>query len=136
MSIPNPRVEAEEHYYNAKCTKLRELGLEPHFLSDGLVDSLLAFAVEVSNLICWRPLTTAGQQPGRSFSLHLRSLAPRTRPATSALQCCLSLCPNCAPLPPFPVQYKDRINLDLIKPAVDWRKAGVADATMSAAVAK
>lgn len=47
-NIPNPRVEAEEHYYNAKCTKLRDLGLEPHLLSDNLIDSLLSFVVEVS----------------------------------------------------------------------------------------
>lgn len=46
-SIPNPRVEAEEHYYNAKCTKLRELGLEPHLLSDNIIDSLLSFVMEV-----------------------------------------------------------------------------------------
>ncbi|GAB4816337.1 hypothetical protein N2152v2_003383 [Parachlorella kessleri] len=76
-NIPNPRVEAEEHYYNAKCTKLRDLGLEPNFLSEGLVDSLLSFAVE----------------------------------------------------------YKDRVDYRLIKPAVDWRKAGVQDATNKAAVA-
>jgi UDP-sulfoquinovose synthase len=36
QSVPNPRVEAEEHYYNAKCTKLRDLGLEPHLLSGAL----------------------------------------------------------------------------------------------------
>jgi hypothetical protein len=23
ISVPNPRVEAEEHYYNAKCSKLQ-----------------------------------------------------------------------------------------------------------------
>lgn len=34
------------------------------------------------------------------------------------------------------LQYKDRVNLELIKPAVDWRKSGAADATMKAAVAK
>jgi UDP-sulfoquinovose synthase len=34
------------------------------------------------------------------------------------------------------VQYKDRVNLELIKPAVDWRKSPVSVATMSAAVAK
>jgi nucleoside-diphosphate-sugar epimerase len=78
ISVPNPRVEAEEHYYNAKCTKLRDLGLEPHLLSDGLIDSLLSFAVE----------------------------------------------------------HKGRVNMDLIKPAVDWRKSGAADATNTAAVAK
>ena len=50
-NIPNPRVEAEEHYYNAKCTKLRDLGLEPNFLSEGLIDSLLSFAVEVRGLM-------------------------------------------------------------------------------------
>jgi UDP-sulfoquinovose synthase len=37
-------VEKEEHYYNAKNTALRSLGLEPHCLSDSLLDSLLDFA--------------------------------------------------------------------------------------------
>lgn len=46
INVPNPRVEAEEHYYNAKHTKLIELGLKPHLLSDSLLDSLLNFAVE------------------------------------------------------------------------------------------
>jgi UDP-sulfoquinovose synthase len=39
--LPNPRVEKEEHYYNARHTKLFSLGLEPHFLSQSLLDSLL-----------------------------------------------------------------------------------------------
>ncbi len=43
--VPDPRVEAEEHYYNAKHTKLIDLGLKPHFLSDSLLDSLLNIAV-------------------------------------------------------------------------------------------
>lgn len=77
-SVPNPRVEAEEHYYNAANTRLRDLGLEPHLLSAGLVDSLLSFAV----------------------------------------------------------RYKDRVNVELIKPAVDWRKTGVGNALGSASVAK
>ncbi|CAI9093703.1 OLC1v1029262C1 [Oldenlandia corymbosa var. corymbosa] len=46
ISVPNPRVEAEEHYYNAKHTKLVELGLKPHLLSDSLLDSLLNFAIQ------------------------------------------------------------------------------------------
>jgi UDP-sulfoquinovose synthase len=41
-NIANPRVEMEEHYYNAKHTKLLDLGLKPHFLSDTLIDGLLA----------------------------------------------------------------------------------------------
>ncbi len=69
--MPNPRVEAEEHYYNAKHTKLVELGLEPHLLGDSMIDSLLNFVIE----------------------------------------------------------YKHRVKLELIKPAVDWRKAGVKVAT-------
>jgi len=43
--LPDPRVEAEEHYYNAKHTKLSELGLKPHLLSDSLLDSLVNIAV-------------------------------------------------------------------------------------------
>ena len=45
-TLPNPRVEKEEHYYNAKHTGLLDLGLEPHFLGDSLFDSLLNIAVE------------------------------------------------------------------------------------------
>jgi len=45
-SVPNPRIEAEEHYYNAKNSKLKDLGLEPHLLGDAILDSLLKVAVE------------------------------------------------------------------------------------------
>ena len=44
--IPNPRVEKEQHYYNAKNTKLKSLGLQPHCLSDSLLDSLLNIAIK------------------------------------------------------------------------------------------
>jgi UDP-sulfoquinovose synthase len=43
--LPDPRVEAEQHYYNAKHSKLLDLGLEPHLLSDSLLDSLMNIAV-------------------------------------------------------------------------------------------
>src|SRR5919106_1032613 len=39
--IDNPRVEAEEHYYNPVHTKLLDLGLEPSYLGDELVRSML-----------------------------------------------------------------------------------------------
>jgi len=39
--FPNPRVEAEQHYYNATNTKLRDLGLQPHLLGEELVRSML-----------------------------------------------------------------------------------------------
>jgi UDP-sulfoquinovose synthase len=44
--LPNPRVEKEEHYYRARHTALMELGLEPHYLSEALLDSLLNVAIE------------------------------------------------------------------------------------------
>ena len=40
-NVHNPRVEAEEHYYNAKHTHLLDLGLEPHLLSETLINGLL-----------------------------------------------------------------------------------------------
>ncbi len=39
--LENPRVEAEEHYYNAVHTKLLDLGLKPTYLGEELVESML-----------------------------------------------------------------------------------------------
>ncbi len=58
QSVPNPRVEAEEHYYNAQHTKLVGLGLEPHLLGDNIIDSLLNFAIEVK--LCLYPSLPRG----------------------------------------------------------------------------
>jgi len=49
--LPGPRVEAEEHYYNAKHSKLIDLGLEPHYLSDSLLDSLMNIAIRYQDRI-------------------------------------------------------------------------------------
>jgi UDP-sulfoquinovose synthase len=49
--LPDPRVEAQEHYYNAKHSKLIELGLEPHLLSDSLLDSLMNVALQYRDRI-------------------------------------------------------------------------------------
>ena len=49
--IPDPRVEAEAHYYNAKNSKLIDLGLQPHMLSDSLIDSLINIALKYKNRI-------------------------------------------------------------------------------------
>jgi UDP-sulfoquinovose synthase len=49
--LPDPRVEAEEHYYNARHSKLVELGLKPHLLSESLLDSLLNIAIRYSGRI-------------------------------------------------------------------------------------
>jgi UDP-sulfoquinovose synthase len=37
--VRNPRVEKEEHYYNVKYTGLLDLGLEPHYLTDEIIES-------------------------------------------------------------------------------------------------
>ena len=39
--IDNPRKEAEDHYYNPVYTGLRDLGLQPHLLTDDVIASLL-----------------------------------------------------------------------------------------------
>jgi UDP-sulfoquinovose synthase len=49
--LENPRVEMEEHYFNAKNTNLLDLGLQPHFLSDSLLDSLLNFSVKYKSRV-------------------------------------------------------------------------------------
>ena len=49
--LPDPRVEAEEHYYNAKHSKLIDLGLKPHLLSDSLLDSLMNIAMKYRDRI-------------------------------------------------------------------------------------
>jgi UDP-sulfoquinovose synthase len=75
--VENPRVELEEHYYNAAHTGLVDLGLEPHNLSDSLLDSLVNIAIE----------------------------------------------------------YKDRVNKDLILPRVNWRTTADSLAQPAGAVA-
>ena len=51
-NLDNPRVELEEkHYFNPKNTQLIDLGLEPHYLSDSLLDSLLNFATKYKDRV-------------------------------------------------------------------------------------
>ncbi len=49
--MPDPRVEAEQHYYNAKHSKLIDLGLQPHYLSESLLDSLMNIAIQYRDRI-------------------------------------------------------------------------------------
>jgi UDP-sulfoquinovose synthase len=39
--LPNPRLEAEEHYYQPAHTGLLELGLQPHYLTEDLLCGML-----------------------------------------------------------------------------------------------
>jgi len=55
-SYPNPRVEKEEHYYNASNQKLLDLGLEPHPLGDELVKSVLGIIDRYRDRVIQRAL--------------------------------------------------------------------------------
>jgi UDP-sulfoquinovose synthase len=41
-SIPNPRKELEDHYYNPDNSGLIDLGLQPHYMTDDVVAGMLA----------------------------------------------------------------------------------------------
>jgi len=47
----NPRVEAEEHYYNPDHNELYQLGLKPHLLDDSLVESVIRRIVQYQDRI-------------------------------------------------------------------------------------
>jgi UDP-sulfoquinovose synthase len=49
--LPSPRVEAQEHYYNAKHSKLIDLGLKPHYLSESLLDTLMNIALKYQDRV-------------------------------------------------------------------------------------
>jgi UDP-sulfoquinovose synthase len=61
-NVTNPRTEAEEHYYNAAHTKLMDLGLQPHVLSETLIDTLLHTVADHADAVNRRLL-----YPGHSW---------------------------------------------------------------------
>ncbi len=54
--VPDPRIEAEEHYYRATNTKLLELGLEPHLLTDEVVTHLIETIQRYKDRILLEPI--------------------------------------------------------------------------------
>lgn len=44
--LENPRVEQEEHFFQAENTKLRDLGLEPHLLNDDVIREIFRTVFE------------------------------------------------------------------------------------------
>lgn len=50
-SIPNPRKEAEDHYYNPSYTGLMELGLEPHYMTEEVLGGMLDFIMRYKDQI-------------------------------------------------------------------------------------
>lgn len=49
--LENPRIEAEEHYYNPSHTGLMELGLKPHYLDDKTLAEMLQFVMQYRDRI-------------------------------------------------------------------------------------
>jgi UDP-sulfoquinovose synthase len=45
-SIPNPRKEPEDHYYNARNSGLLQLGLRPNYLTDDVIASMLEIVIK------------------------------------------------------------------------------------------
>lgn len=45
-SIENPRIEPEEHYYNPVLSGLKDLGLEPHYMTKEVLTGMLQLVLE------------------------------------------------------------------------------------------
>ncbi len=69
--VENPRVEKEDHYYNAVNTNLLDLGLQPHLLGEELVESMLhhierfkdhAIEASIDPKTRWNPARPAASQ--------------------------------------------------------------------------
>ncbi|MGZ4153186.1 MAG: NAD-dependent epimerase/dehydratase family protein [Actinomycetota bacterium] len=65
--LENPRIELEDHYYNATHTKLMDLGLRPHLLSETLIESMISTIERYKDRVIpdhimpstrWRPSVT------------------------------------------------------------------------------
>ena len=78
--MTNPRVEKEDHYFHAANTKLLDLGLEPHLLTDEVIAEILQLVERhrsradvraIAPTVQWRKsastLTTSGETPDASF---------------------------------------------------------------------
>lgn len=50
-TIDNPRVELEEHYYNARHTALVDLGLVPHLLTDEVIQAILELSIQYKDRV-------------------------------------------------------------------------------------
>ncbi len=50
-SIPNPRKEAEEHYYNPKYTGLKDLGLKPNLMTEEVLAGMMKTVIHFKDKI-------------------------------------------------------------------------------------
>jgi UDP-sulfoquinovose synthase len=51
QSIPNPRKEAEDHYYNPSHSGLMELGLKPNYMTDEVIEDMLKNVIRYKDRI-------------------------------------------------------------------------------------
>src|SRR6476469_2376619 len=80
-SFPNPRIEAERHYYNATNTKLIDLGLKPHHLGEELVRSMLRIIETHKGRVIERAILPSTRwRPGELEGAFERSEAIRREP--------------------------------------------------------
>lgn len=49
--IPNPRTEAEDHFYEAEHTELLKLGLKPHYLDETVIQEMLTYVLKYKDNI-------------------------------------------------------------------------------------
>jgi UDP-sulfoquinovose synthase len=63
QSVDNPRVEAEEHYYNAVHVGLRKLGVQPHLLTQDFLVSLLRHLSQFAGNV-----NPAALEPGHAWT--------------------------------------------------------------------
>ncbi len=91
--VPDPRVEAEVHYYNAKHTKLIDLGLKPKLLSNVLIDSVLDKVEQhkhrvkkdrIAALVNWRRTNNAVGYGGSSSAGHQENAKAESEPKSGA----------------------------------------------------
>jgi UDP-sulfoquinovose synthase len=60
QSVENPRIEAEEHYYNPVHRGLLELGLEPHYLTEeilaGMMEMVMRYKANIREHMIFRKI--------------------------------------------------------------------------------
>jgi UDP-sulfoquinovose synthase len=92
--VSNPRVEKDAHYYNAKHQRLLDLGLQPHYLQDTLIDEVIARVEKLRSrvkpelfapTVDWRGGEQGVQGDAREAQRHSAAMVNRAlRPSRSA----------------------------------------------------
>ncbi len=85
--LPDPRVESEQHYYLARHTKLLDMGLVPHNLSDVLLESLMDVVIRYRDRVIEETLLPqVNWRSTRNPSSYSTSGLPSGEPVEKELQ--------------------------------------------------